>query len=319
MGTAGGLAAVGLQFGEMAWQMGQAGATSLRTQASFDRLAASAGESGQAMLQAMQTASQGTVSQADLMTAANRALVLGVASSAQEVAALLAVAIVKGAQLGVAPTQAFGDLINGLGRMSPEILNNIGVIVDAQSSYAAYAASIGVAVDQLNEQQKMQALVNAVLAANPDAAAQAAADSAAAAFARWDVATKQFSETFGAVLLPAITGGLDLLTCFINTVGGISDALAGKIDPTPEEIDSQISMLQAQIADLQNPDLYFQSNVTANQVAGLTDQIRMLEQAKALLIGTTNTATGAATQFGAAQTIAAPAIESVTVPADQRL
>jgi hypothetical protein len=283
-------------------------------EASFKRLSASVGSSGASILASMSAVASGMISDRDLMLAANSAMALGVADSAQEISSLLQIAIAKGAEFGVTPTQAFGDLINGLGRMSPEILNNIGIVIDADAAYAAYAATLGTTADKLDEQQKMQALVNATLAANPDAAAQAAAvgDSAAAAFARWDVSTKQFSETFGAVFLPAISGGLDLLTRFIDTIGGIGDALAGKIDLTPEEIDSEIGMLQAQIADLQNPDIYFQSDAIDYQVAGLTDQIRMLEQAKALLVGTTNTATGAATQFSAAQSAAAPTIAAVT-------
>jgi hypothetical protein len=64
------------------------GATAQRTETSFDRLAMGVGESGQAMLGAMQSASQGTVANADLMMAANRALVLGLADSAEEMAAV---------------------------------------------------------------------------------------------------------------------------------------------------------------------------------------------------------------------------------------
>ena len=39
------------------------------------------------------------------------------------------------------------------------------------------------------------------------------------------------------------------------------------------------------IADLRNPEKYFQSDQTENQVRGYQDQIRMLQQAKRLLDG----------------------------------
>ena len=63
------------KVGQATWELGEMGARAQRTETSFERLAAGVGASGQAMLQAMATASQGTVANADLMMAANRALV----------------------------------------------------------------------------------------------------------------------------------------------------------------------------------------------------------------------------------------------------
>lgn len=286
LGVAGGLAAVGVQMASMAVEAGRAAAAVQAVEAPFQRLANSVGSSGASMLAAMRQASSGMISDMDLMLAANTAMALGVADNSEEMTSLLQVAIAKGAELGVAPMKAFGNLINGLGRMSPEILNNINVVVDADAAYTAYAQSIGVTVKQLNEQQKMQVLVNSVLAANPDAANQAAAaGQTAAAFARWDVATKQFSETFGAVFLPTIAGGLDLVTRFINAVGGIGGVLSGKLNVTPEKLDEDIAKYKAAIAELQNPEIYLPGSDTSGQIAYYRDQIAMAEQAKAMLVG----------------------------------
>lgn len=194
-----GIAMAALNFGGQAIDAARSAAEIQALETSFNRLAGKVGASGASMLASMQAASFGMISDMDLMLAANTAMTLGVADNAEEMTALLQVAIAKGAELGVAPMKAFGDLVNGLGRMSPEILNNIGVVVDAQTAYAVYAQSIGVTVDQLNEQQKMQALVNAVLAATPDAAVRTAqiADSGAAAFDRWGAATANASQVWG--------------------------------------------------------------------------------------------------------------------------
>lgn len=309
----GALAGLGLAAGAMTW--GRQAAELQALERSFNRLAASVGASGATMLASMRKVSSGMIGDSDLMLAANTAMALGVADNVQEVTSLLEVAIAKGAEFGIAPTQAFGDLINGLGRMSPEILNNIGIVVNAEQAYAAYAAEIGKTIEKLSEAERMQALVNAVFAANPQAAAQAAAagNEAAAAFARWDVATRQFSETFGSVFLPAIAGGLDLVTRFINAVGGIGDVLAGKINMTPEQIDQQIAAANAQIADYETPGKYADAS---NQIAMLRDQVAMLEQAKAMLV-TTSTATAAGIDAtGAAAGAAGPALGAAGGAAD---
>ncbi len=200
MGLPGQFAAIGLQLGEMAWQMGEAGATTLRTEASFERLAAGVGESGQAILQAMQAASQGTVSNADLMAAANRALVLGVADSAEEMAALTEAAIIRGRDVGVSATQAVNDLVTGIGRMSPEILDNLG-IANASGAFREYAAELGKTVDQLTEVEKKQALVNSVLASTEGVSL---VDDAAASFERMDAALANAQEALGQLFSPAV-------------------------------------------------------------------------------------------------------------------
>lgn len=309
----GALAAVGVTAAAMDW--GRQAAAVQALERSFNRLAASVGASGATMLAAMKNVSSGMISDSDLMLAANTAMALGVADNVEEVTSLLQLAIAKGAEFGVAPTKAFGDLINGLGRMSPEILNNIGVVVNAQEAYTSYATEIGKSVEALSEAERMQALVNAALASSPNAAAQAAAagNDAAAAFARWDVATSQFSATFGSVFLPAIAGGLDLVTRFINAVGGIGDVLAGKINMTPEDIDAKIAGLNTQIADYETPGKYADAS---NEIARLRDEIAMLEQAKAMLVTTSLAASDGVAATGAAAAQTAPALGNASAAAN---
>ena len=256
----------------MDWARQAAEVETVRT--SYTRLAEGVGVSAQSMLQALRETSAGTIADRDLMLAANSAMALGVADTAEEMTSLLEVAIAKGAEFGIAPTKAFGDLINGLGRMSPEILNNIGVVVDAEAAYAAYAAQVGTTAKQLSDGQKMQALVNATLAANPGAAAAAAVagDSAAAAFARWEVSTRQFSETMGTVFLPAATAGLDVATRFV-------DALAKAGDAPESAAEWQLAGVDDQIAKWQDAQVHSdpEDAFTAGQVAGFQQLRTALE------------------------------------------
>nr|DAY21462.1 MAG TPA: hypothetical protein [Caudoviricetes sp.] len=63
---------------------------------SFQRLSAEAGIAGDQMLSAMRKASLGTVSDFNLMSAANKAYSLGVVSNTEQMTTLLEIARVKG-------------------------------------------------------------------------------------------------------------------------------------------------------------------------------------------------------------------------------
>jgi len=84
----GAAAAVGVQLAE-------SGAQAMRLGESFKTLAAQAGESGTAMLESLRAASHGTIADSDLMLAANRALLLGVAQNSDQMGQLLTVAAAR--------------------------------------------------------------------------------------------------------------------------------------------------------------------------------------------------------------------------------
>ena len=183
-----------------AFELGKIGATAERTQASFASMAAGVGSSGDEMLAAMQQATAGTVSNSQLMLAANRAMVLGVSDNADEMARLMAAAIERGRALGVSASQAVSDVITGIGRMSPQILDNLG-IVGATKAIDDYAKSLGKTSEQLTDVERKQALVNAVLAG---ASGPAVVDDAAASFERMDAAIQNAKEALGILFSPAI-------------------------------------------------------------------------------------------------------------------
>jgi hypothetical protein len=251
MGAAGALTAVGLEAGQMAFEMGKAGAATLRTRDAYADLAEDAGISGQSMLNAMRTASRGTVADSELMAAANRALVLEVADSADEMARLTAAAITRGRQVGVGATQAVGDLVTGIGRMSPEILDNLG-IANAKGAFADYAATLGTTADKLTDVQKKQALVNAVLASVP-ADGAAVADDAASAFERMDASLTNAKEELGVLFAPAVAAVAEQIA---RAAAGVTDALApndwsAETSAQLGEVNEQLAQAQEALAKLQ--------------------------------------------------------------------
>src|SRR5690606_17413735 len=99
-----------------------------------------------------------------LVKAANRSMLLGVADTAEEMSTLMQIAAERGQAMGISVTQAFDDIVTGLGRGSALILDNLGILVDAEEANRAYAETLGKTASALTDAEKKQALINAVLA-----------------------------------------------------------------------------------------------------------------------------------------------------------
>lgn len=139
------------------------GAQAEQTERRFNAAAEAAGTTGQALTKALRAASAGTISDLNLQLATNRARLLGVANSAAELAPLLEIARDRAQEMGISTTQAFNDLVTGLGRGSALILDNLGITVNVTEANNAYAQSIGKTASALTEAEQKQALINAVL------------------------------------------------------------------------------------------------------------------------------------------------------------
>jgi hypothetical protein len=115
------------------------------------------------IMDALREASLGMVSDFDLMQAASRAMMLGVSADSEQLAQLMEVAALRGRAMGISTTQAFNDIVTGIGRASPMILDNLGIVVDAEGKYQAYAEAVGKTAEELTKAEKTQALLNGVL------------------------------------------------------------------------------------------------------------------------------------------------------------
>lgn len=144
-------------FGK-AFDFAKQGAELARLQTAFENLGKS-----EADLNTLRAASLGAINDQNLMLAANRANLLHVTSSTDELARLMQVAAVRGRAMGVDTTQALNDIVTGIGRVSPRILDNIGIITDSNATFSKYATSIGKTADTLTDAEKRQALLNKVI------------------------------------------------------------------------------------------------------------------------------------------------------------
>ncbi|MFA5445856.1 MAG: hypothetical protein WC262_12880, partial [Bacteroidales bacterium] len=112
------------------------------------------------IMDSVRTASLGMVSDYDIMQASSRAMMLGVGNSAEQMGQLMEVAAARGRAMGISTTQAFNDIVTGIGRMSPLILDNLGIVTGGQKTFDAYAESLGKTAEALTDAEKKQALIN---------------------------------------------------------------------------------------------------------------------------------------------------------------
>ena len=111
---------------------------------SFERLSKDLGASGDDVLAKLNDVSKGTIANKDIMLSVNKAVALGVGENMDDLAKLMEIARVKGSALGLDTTQAFNDMVTGIGRGSPLILDNLGIIT---KGWAEEASALGVAMD----------------------------------------------------------------------------------------------------------------------------------------------------------------------------
>lgn len=272
------------QIAQTSYELARAGAESERLSTAYNNLSASAGQNGSAMLAAMQNAAQGTISNTDLMLAANKAMLLGVADSADEMAGLMEVAAARGKAMGLSTSQAFSDIVTGIGRESKMILDNLGIIVDTEAANQTYAESLGVTAEQLSSNERKQALLNQVLTSSAQIVRDnaAAGKDAAAQFESLDSSITNTKEALGQFIDPVFAAGAGVLTSYLdgqvemlkNETRMLNEAYVAAKNFATGSNDLTIAQLEAAraagIADAATHSLTFGLNSTgdAAEVAG---------------------------------------------------
>lgn len=274
-----------------------AGAQAQQTRGAFEQLAQAAGTTGNALMTAMRKASGGEISDLNLQLAANKANLLGVANSAEQLGTLMEIARDRAQKMGISTTQAFNDLVTGLGRGSALILDNLGITVSVTEANATYAASLGKTASALSDAEKKQALINAVLSQGQAslAATGGAVETAATSFARLGVAAENAKTALGGFLATSTAGMAGDLADVIN---GVTADLQG------EQTEQSLAAMAEGALNLTRA-LSGLPPVSGDVAAA---QGALVGQLGALL-GVTVAATGAVTQQTGAQMQAADAAE----------
>lgn len=119
------------QYAQFTWDFLLDGAILGETKAAFQDYAQSVGRSGDEIVSKLKIASAGTIDEFNLIKTASLAMSLGVTKDADKMANLLEIAKNKARLFGVSTKQAFDDIVTGIGRASPKILDNLGIRIPA--------------------------------------------------------------------------------------------------------------------------------------------------------------------------------------------
>ena len=114
-------------------------------------------------LEELREATNGTVTDMELMRQANNALLLGVARSTDELAEMFDIAQRLGRALGKDATSSLESFVTGLGRQSRLMLDNVGLMIKTNQAYEAFAKANDTSVAAMSEMDKKTAFINAGL------------------------------------------------------------------------------------------------------------------------------------------------------------
>ena len=148
---------------EQVYELMKEGAAVDRAQSAINNLAASYGESGDAIVKAIQTASNYTIDRMTAMEAANKAMLLGVAQTPDEFARLAQYATTLGRAMGKDAASSINDFVVAAGRQSKMIADNLGLMVSAEDAYKRYADANNTTVDALDDTARKQAFLTEML------------------------------------------------------------------------------------------------------------------------------------------------------------
>ena len=117
----------GIGYTKSAFEFLKEGANYTEATQSFSAYAKSLGEDSDKIIESLRKASAGTISNKNLILTASKAMALGVTTDSGQMAKLLEIARSRARVFGIDTTQAFNDVVTGVGRASPQILDNLGI------------------------------------------------------------------------------------------------------------------------------------------------------------------------------------------------
>lgn len=127
----------------------------------FDRLAASQGANADTIVKKMKEASDGVLSTAEIMKAANEAMLAGI--PIDQLAKITEIAKAAANAQGESLENMMSVMTNGLARTSTMMLRHAGIVFDETEAYKSYAKSIGKTTEELTDNEKRQVFLNKAL------------------------------------------------------------------------------------------------------------------------------------------------------------
>ena len=248
-----GAAAIGL--GAAAAGIGMVGAAAIKlakdaaplqgVQDAFEGITEAAGTSADEMLAALKKSSSGMVTNVDLMTSFNKAAQLVSVDFAEKLPDAMGYLGKVAAATGQDMDFMMNSLVTGIGRLSPMILDNLGISVDVTEAYDKWAEANGAVASEMTKAQQQAALMDEVMVKLADNTANMpdVAGSASQAFASWSVTLKNVKDQIGLAVIPAVTKMMGIM-------GPIFERVISNVMPKIERFAGQISELIAVIMEM---------------------------------------------------------------------
>lgn len=237
--------------------LGERGAPLQEIGVAFDHITANIGINSQKLLKDLQAASEGTIANFELIKIASNALI-GVSgdlgkSLGEKLPELLKIAKVQADATGKSVGDLYDNLVEGIKKGTPKLIESTGLIIDQKKAYQDYAQSLGETVAQLSDADKSQALLNATLEAGQASinALGNAQESNADKIDRINASITNFFDGLAVSVQPVFGLILDGVQRIINIFAGFAPYLSiifnfvGKV----------ISGIVNKLADIIPPDL----------------------------------------------------------------
>jgi hypothetical protein len=202
----------------------------------FDNLARSSGFSANT-LQKLKSATDNTMNSMELMTQANNMMLLGITDSEDQMAEMFDVAQRLASALGKDTAFGVESLTTGLGRQSKLMLDNLGIMLDANEANQKYADSINKSVDELTDQERKQAFVNEAMSQAKDLVSNLGEEqlSTADSIAQMKSSLFELAVTLGDQLSPFVIDLSGKLVTLTNQFSSLVKGIKG-IETTEETI-----------------------------------------------------------------------------------
>lgn len=225
-----GTAFAGIKLAQKAIEIADTAAATVALREGFHRLTAESQVDSQILLESLEEASRGTISEYDLMLQANKAWYLGISQNIAQYSDLMKIAEVKSKDLGMSTLQYWERLNTAIASGYPIGLRQLGIVIDNKRAYEDWAAIIGIAADELDDQQQIQARVNAIIADGESALRrwETGGEDATTATQQFHAAAADLREEFAERLLPILIPGIESLTA----------AIEGTVDPLQRQRDA---------------------------------------------------------------------------------
>lgn len=262
-----------------AWKLAQAAAPIQGIQTAFQGLSATFQGGSQAMLKALQQSTAGMVTNTELMRQYNLAAQL----VGQEFAQNLPAAMEPLQKVAAATGQDMGFLMNsltvGIGRLSPMILDNLGVQVNLTQAYEDFAAKNGLVASSLTKTQQQMALMDQVTTKLNQNTANIPSTfgSAAQVFGAFRTSLANIKDQMGMDLLPTFTSLFSFfqkLTPLVSSFGSLfTGTFAGIANVARSFVNSFASGLGIDMENLGGNMESWGANIVTQLAAGMAKAI----------------------------------------------